>query len=178
MNNINIQYYKTKIGEMIIGSTNNKLCLLDFRYRKMRRRIDDRIKKGLRSNYLEKDDDILSETRSQLDEYINGTRYHFTIPLQMVGSDFQKSVWKALLNVPYGSTSTYSQIAKDIDNINAVRAVANANGANCIGIIIPCHRIIGSNGELVGYAGGLSIKEKLLKLEKNDDLFSQQMTLI
>jgi len=178
MNNINIQYYKTQIGEMILGSTNNKLCLLDFRYRKMRQRIDNRIKKGLMSDYIEQDDYVLSETRSQLDEYINGTRCNFTIPLQMVGSEFQQSVWKALLNVPYGSTSTYSKIAKDIGNINAVRAVANANGANCIGIIIPCHRIIGSNGELVGYAGGLPVKKKLLTLEKNDAFCDPQINLI
>ena len=172
MNDINIQYYKTNIGELILGSINNKLCLLDYRYRKMRQRVDNRIKKGLMADYIEKDDSVLSETRAQLDEYLNSTRHEFTIPLQMVGSEFQKSVWKALLKVPYGSTSTYSNIAKDINNIKAVRAVANANGANSIGIIIPCHRIIGSNGELVGYAGGLPVKEKLLKLEKNHDLFS------
>jgi len=144
----------------------------------MRQRIDNRIKKGLMSDYIEQDDYVLSETRSQLDEYINGTRCNFTIPLQMVGSEFQQSVWKALLNVPYGSTSSYSKIAKDIGNINAVRAVANANGANCIGIIIPCHRIIGSNGELVGYAGGLPVKKKLLTLEKNDAFCDPQINLI
>lgn len=178
MTSIHIQYHKTKIGEMILGSFDDRLCLLDFRYRKMRQRIDSRVKKGLMSDYLEKDDSVLTETRLQLDEYINGTRCDFTIPLLMVGSDFQQSVWKALLKVPYGSTSTYSQMAKNIDNINAIRAVANANGANCIGIIIPCHRIIGSNGELVGYAGGLPAKEKLLNLEKNHDSLSSQIILI
>jgi len=85
----------------------------------------------------------------------------------MVGTDFQKNVWEALLKVPYGTTSTYLQLAKDIDNEKAVRAVANANGANAIGIIIPCHRIIGTNGELTGYAGGLPLKKRLLKLEQN-----------
>ncbi|MEA1911070.1 MAG: methylated-DNA--[protein]-cysteine S-methyltransferase, partial [Spirochaetota bacterium] len=81
--------------------------------------------------------------------------------------DFQKNVWNALLKVPYGTTSTYLQLAKDINNEKAVRAVAGANGANAIGIIIPCHRIIGSNGELVGYGGGLTVKKRLLKIEKN-----------
>jgi len=171
MTSIHIQYHKTKIGEMILGSFDNKLCLLDFRYRRMRQRIDTRIKKGLKSDYLEKDDSVLSETRVQLDEYLCGARCEFTIPLETVGSDFQKTVWEALVKVPYGSTSSYSQLAKDIGNSNAVRAVANANGANCIGIIIPCHRIIGSNGELVGYAGSLPVKERLLKLERNYDLF-------
>jgi len=84
----------------------------------------------------------------------------------MVGTDFQKRVWEALLRVPFGTTSTYLQLAKNIKNEKAVRAVAAANGANSMSIIIPCHRIIGSNGKLVGYAGGLPIKKQLLKLEQ------------
>ncbi|VAW48469.1 Methylated-DNA--protein-cysteine methyltransferase [hydrothermal vent metagenome] len=177
MSRIHIQYQKTKIGEMIMGSFNNRLCLLDFRYRKMRSRIDKRVKKGLMADYVEKDDILLSEARMQLDEYLNGNRAVFTIPLQMVGSDFQKKVWRSLLKVPYGDTSTYLQIAKDINNEKAVRAVANANGANCIGVIIPCHRIIGSNGELVGYAGGIPVKKKLLNLEKQHVLFGSKTAL-
>ena len=178
MNSINIQYYKTSIGELILGSSNQKLCLLDYRYRKTRQRVDNRLQKGLMANYIEKDDSLLFETRTQLDEYLSGIRHDFTIPLQMVGSEFQKSVWKALLKVPYGATSTYSNIAKNINNTKAVRAVASANGANSISIIIPCHRIIGSNGKLVGYAGGLPVKKKLLSLENNDDLFNRQKTLL
>ncbi len=175
MSSIHIQYQKTKIGEIIMGSFNNRLCLLDFRYRKMRSRIDRRVKKGLMADYVEEDDNVLSEARMQLDEYINGNRTSFTIPLQMVGSDFQKKVWRSLLKVPYGATSTYLQIAKDIKHEKAVRAVANANGANCIGVIIPCHRIIGSDGGLVGYAGGLPVKKRLLKLEKEYDFFSSKI---
>ncbi len=165
MNPIHIQYYKTKIGEMMIGSYDHQLCLLDFRYRKMRSRIDRRLQNGLMAEYVEKDDSILLETRKQLDEYLAGNRTKFTIPLLTVGSDFQKNVWQALLNVPYGTTSTYLQLTKDINNPKAVRAVANANGANAISIIIPCHRIIGSNGELVGYAGSLPVKKRLLNIE-------------
>jgi len=85
----------------------------------------------------------------------------------MLGSDFQKSVWKALLEIPYGKTASYLELAKKIGNEKAVRAVANANGANAIGIIIPCHRIIGSDGSLTGYGGGLPLKKKLLELENN-----------
>ncbi len=165
-NKINIQYYKTRIGELILGSYEDKLCLLDFRYRKMRTTVDNRIKKNLDAEYIEQDDEVLLETRKQLDEYLTGEREEFNVPLLMVGSDFQKSVWEALLKVPYGVTSSYLQLAKNIDNEKAVRAVANANGANAIGIIIPCHRIIGSNGELVGYGGGLPVKKRLLKLEQ------------
>ena len=172
MNQINIQYYKTKIGELILGSFDGKLCLLDFRYRKMRKTVDDRIKKGLNAYFVEHDDEILKKTREQLDEYLNGDRKEFDIPLLMVGTDFQKSVWDALMKVPYGTTSTYLQLAKNINNEKAIRAVASANGANSIGIIIPCHRIIGSDGELVGYGGGLPVKRRLLKLEENNNFLS------
>jgi len=167
MKQINIQYYKTKIGELILGSFDGKLCMLDYRYRRMRRTVDNRIAKGLDAVIAERDDDILRETRRQLDEYLTGERSEFDIPLLMVGTDFQKEVWNALLKVSYGTTSTYLQLAKDIGNEAAVRAVASANGANAIGVIIPCHRIIGSDGTLVGYAGGLPVKKRLLKLEKS-----------
>ncbi len=172
MNQINIHYYKTKIGELILGSFDGKLCLLDFRYRKMRKTVDDRIRKGLNANFVEHDDEILEKTREQLDEYLNGDRKEFDIPLLMVGTDFQKSVWDALIKVPYGTTSTYLQLSKNINNEKAVRAVASANGANAISIIIPCHRIIGSDGELVGYGGGLPVKKRLIKLEQNNNVLS------
>ncbi len=172
MNKINIQYYKTRIGEFILGAFDGKLCLLDFRYRRMRKTVDDRIKKGLNADYIEQDDEILIKTREQLDEYLNGDRKEFNIPLLMVGTDFQKSVWNVLIKVPYGTTSTYLQLAKDINNEKAVRAVAGANGANSIGLIVPCHRIIGSDGELVGYGGGLPVKKRLLKLERSNLVLS------
>jgi len=167
MNQINIQYYKTNYGEFILGSYDGKLCMVDFRYRKMRKAVDDRIKKGFNAEFIEQDDKILQKTRVQLDEYFTLQRKEFDIPILMIGTDFQKSVWKALLKVPYGTTSTYLQLAKEINNEKAVRAVANANAANAIGIIIPCHRIIGTNGELTGYAGGLPLKKRLLELEQN-----------
>jgi methylated-DNA-[protein]-cysteine S-methyltransferase len=167
MASINIYYYKTKIGELILGSYKQQLCILDFRYRKMRKTVDNRIKKGLNASFIEQDDRVLQQTRKELDEYLNREREVFEVPLLMVGTDFQKEVWSALMNVPYGTTSTYLQLAKDINNKEAVRAVANANGANSIAVIIPCHRIIGSNGELVGYGGGLATKKRLLKLESS-----------
>jgi len=167
VNQISIQYHQTRIGEFIIGSFDGKLCLLDFRYRRMRNTVDARLKKGLKATFVEHDDKVLKETRKQFDEYLSGDRTEFDIPLLQVGTDFQKSVWDALMRVPYGTTSTYLQLAKDIGNEKAVRAVAGANGANAIGIIIPCHRIIGSDGELVGYGGGLPVKKRLLKLEMN-----------
>jgi methylated-DNA-[protein]-cysteine S-methyltransferase len=134
----------------------------------MRKAVDDRIKKGLDAEFIEQDDEILEKTRKQVDEYLNGNRKEFGMPLLMVGTEFQRRVWKALMKVPYGATATYGQIAEDIGSPKAVRAVGNANSANPISIIVPCHRIIGSDGELVGYGGGLSVKKRLLKLEQRN----------
>jgi methylated-DNA-[protein]-cysteine S-methyltransferase len=167
MNQINIQLRKTEIGEVVLGSFRDKLCLLSFRSREMTRTVDDRIKKELNAEFVERDE-ILEKTRTQLDEYLQGRRREFDIPVLMVGTDFQKSVWNELMKVPYGATSTYLQLAKDVGNEKAVRAVGNANAANPISIIVPCHRIIGSDGGIVGYGGGLSVKRRLLELERSN----------
>jgi len=94
-------------------------------------------------------------------------RKEFDIPIHMVGTSFQQKVWNELLKIPYGKKDTYLGLSQNINNTKAIRAVAAANGANAISIIIPCHRIVGSDGKLVGYAGGLSVKKKLLLLENN-----------
>lgn len=164
---IDIQYYETAIGELIIGSLEGKLCLLDYRHRKARATVDKRIKNGLNAEFRELKTAFLDIVKQQLDEYLSADRQSFELPFLMVGTDFQKSVWTALLKVPYAATSTYLQLAKNINNEKAVRAVASANGANAMSIIIPCHRIIGSNGDLVGYAGGLEAKKRLLDIEKS-----------
>ena len=93
-------------------------------------------------------------------------RKNFSIPLDIIGTEFQKSVWQALLNIPYGSTSSYKLQAESMGKLSAIRAIAAANGRNQISIIIPCHRVIGSDGDLVGYGGGVDRKRALLKLEK------------
>jgi len=179
MNQINIQFRETEIGEVVLGSFRGKLCLLGIRSREMARTVDDRIKKVLNAEFVERDDEILEKTRTQLDEYFQGHRREFDMPVLMVGTDFQKSVWNELMKVPYGATSTYLQLAKDVGNERAVRAVGNANAANHISIIVPCHRIIGSDGGLVGYGGGLSVKRRLLELERSNladhrqDVFDQ-----
>ncbi len=171
MNQIKIKYYKTKYGELIIGSYNNKLCLCDWRYRSQRESIDKRIQNGLKTQYIIEDSSVVIKTIKQLEEYMNYQRKTFDLPLLLVGTDFQKKVWNVLLSIPFGSTSTYLKQAINIGNEKAVRAVASANGANAISIIVPCHRIIGSNGKLIGYAGGLNTKQKLLELEQ--DMFIQ-----
>ena len=111
------------------------------------------------------DHSILNETEKQLIEYFAGQRTQFNLPLEFQGTAFQKSVWSALLNIPFGETRTYKEIAESIGNVKAVRAVGAANGKNPISIIAPCHRVIGANGKLVGFAGGLENKQILLKLE-------------
>ena len=164
---IEIQYFKHPYAEFILGSYDGQLCLCDFRYRRMRKTVDARIQRGLNAVYVESNNDVLIRTKTQLEEYFLGDRSEFDIPLLMVGTDFQKSVWQALLTVKYGETSTYRDLAVAIDNEAAVRAVGSANGANGMSIIVPCHRIIGSKGELVGYGGGLPLKKRLLELEHN-----------
>ena len=129
-------------------------------------RTNNRLKKGLNAEFVEGSSEIIEETIKQLEEYFKAERQNFDIPLLMVGTEFQKSVWQGLMKIPFGKTASYLELAKNIGNEKAVRAVANANGANAISILIPCHRIIGSNGTLTGYAGGLDVKKKLLELEQ------------
>jgi methylated-DNA-[protein]-cysteine S-methyltransferase len=167
MKQINIKYYKSTVGEILLGSLDGKLCLADWRYRKMRSTIDDRIQKILDAEYVEESSEVIEETIIQLEEYFTHKRKIFNIPLLMLGTDFQKSVWEGLIKIPYGETASYLELAKNIGNEKAVRAVASANGANAISILIPCHRIIGSDGSLTGYAGGLDVKRKLLEIENN-----------
>ncbi len=166
MRHIHIQYFKTGIGELILGSYEGQLCLMDYRYRKMRQAVDARIAKGLKAEFTEQEDALLLQARIQLEEYLQRKRTRFDLPLLVVGTGFQKSVWSALLEVPYGKTVTYKDLARSLGNEKAVRAVAAANGANALAIVIPCHRIVGSRGELTGYSGGLAVKQRLLQLEQ------------
>ncbi len=164
MGRVDIQYFATPFGELLLGSF-RQLCLCDWRHRKARNNLDKRIQKGLNATFFEHDNDMLQETRKQLNEYFSHQRKIFDLPLHTVGTPFQKQVWNCLLDIPFGRTSSYMQLAAAIGDANAVRAVANANGANAISIIVPCHRVVGSKGNLVGYAGGLKAKANLLSLE-------------
>lgn len=148
-----------------MGAWESQLCLCDWRYRKMRDSIDRRIREGLNAIFEEGDDPLFEAVESQLNEYFAVEREIFDLPLLLIGTDFQKEVWSALQNIPFGETESYLSLSKKLGDEKAIRAVASANGANAISIIVPCHRIIGSKGELVGYAGGLQAKKKLLKLE-------------
>jgi len=166
---INYQYFRCSFGELKLGSYDEKLCLCDWRYRTRRNQIDQRIEKGLNATFLEKNDAVIEYACQQLLEYFAYRRKKFTIPLLLVGTAFQKKVWSRLQEVAFGETLTYLQLAESTANRESVRAVASANGANAISIFVPCHRIVGSTGSLVGYAGGTGTKAKLLSIE--NDLF-------
>ncbi len=178
MENVFVQLFDTPVGRLKLGEHKGQLCLCDWLYRTQRSRIDQRISAGLKADFVESDTALLSETRKQLDEYFSGNRKAFTLPLQWVGSEFQQSVWQVLMEIPYGKTMTYKGLTNKLGNPDTIRAVASANGANAISIIVPCHRVIGSNGELIGYAGGLPAKKRLLQLEKaipeNWELFDEK----
>ena len=115
---------------------------------------------------IEQETDLICELRQQLDKYFVNKLTNFDIPILLIGTDFQKAVWESLQKIPYGETRTYKQIAEMIGNPKACRAVGFANNQNPVSIIVPCHRVIGSNKKLIGYAGGLQTKQFLLDLEK------------
>ena len=147
--------YDSPVGILEISGTAEAIYELNF--------TD---KKQIENTLNESHPAILHQYSSQLDEYFQGKRKNFTIPYVLEGTDFQKKVWHALTEIPYGKTGSYQDIAIAVNSEKAVRAVGSANGKNKISIIIPCHRIIGANGKLTGYGGGLWRKEWLLKHEK------------
>lgn len=165
MSLVSIQYYKSDLGELVLGSYEGRLCVCDWRYRKSREAVDRSIMQGLNANFIEMESAVVDTALKQLSEYFTGSLKEFDLPLRMVGTRFQRSVWNELLKIPYGQTETYMGLARRLGDEKAIRAVANANGANAISIIVPCHRIVGSKGEMVGYAGGVHVKKKLLLLE-------------
>lgn len=172
---IYLQYYQSPFGELVLGEFSGQLCLCDWKYRKMRDQVDQRIQNGLQAEFELQETDLLNETKSQLDEYFARERTTFDLPLLFVGSDFQKSVWDKLISIPHGKTNSYMELSRALGDEKAIRAVATANGANAISIIVPCHRVIGSDGSLTGYAGGLNAKQKLLQLEGMN--FGEQLEL-
>ena len=160
-------HYRFPCGEMMLGSFDGRLCLCDWNDGRRRASVDQRLQRILKTNYVEGSSDVIEKAKYQLDEYFLNKRREFDIPLLFIGKDFQKKVWNELLNIPYGATVSYGELAGRIGMPNAVRAIANANAVNAISIIAPCHRVIGSNGSLTGYGGGLERKRFLLDLEKN-----------
>ena len=165
MQQINIQYYNSLCGELILASVGDDLCLCDWNEMPCAKRNKLRVSRYMKAEFKIETSPILELAKKQLNEYFTGNRKTFDIPLHPVGTDFQKKVWRALLDIPYGETRSYKEIAISMGNPNGTRAVAGAIGANGISIFIPCHRVIGSNRSLTGFAGGLEAKRILLETE-------------
>ena len=153
--------YDFEIGKLAICEKKGKIVLVNVV--KTKEDIEE-----IAKNSIQKETALIINTKQQLDEYFAGKRKKFDIPIKLDGTDFQIKVWKELLKIPYGETCSYLDIAKCIGNPKASRAVGMANNKNKIIIIVPCHRVIGSNKKLVGYACGLDVKKKLLELEREN----------
>ena len=152
-------------GRMIAGATDKGICLLMWQDEQRADRIIEGVKKNHGLPAEQGDSPYLDKLARQLSDYFDGKRKEFDIPLDYAGSDFEKSIWRQLLKIPYGETRSYGQIAAKIGQRDASRAVGRANGANPIAIVIPCHRVIRSGGDLGGYGGGIDRKKWLLELE-------------
>lgn len=164
-NVITLHRFNTPIGPMYAGGTDTGLCLLEFTDRRMLETEFLDLRKRLNANILPGQNEITRQAEEEINEYFEGKRNTFTVPLITPGTDFQIQVWNALKEIPQGETRSYQQQAESLNNPLAIRAVARANGMNRIAIIIPCHRVIGSDGSLTGYAGGLPRKKWLLEHE-------------
>jgi len=157
----------TPLGPMVAGVTDKGICLLEFFDRRMLETQLKRLTKLINASFLPGEHPLFIQLNQQLKSYFAGNLKTFKLPLDIPGTEFQKNVWQQLVNIPYAKTRSYQQQAEQINNPKAVRAVAKANGDNRISIIIPCHRVIGKNGSLTGYGGGLWRKQRLLELEQN-----------
>ena len=162
-----VQRYQSPCGELVLGSYGDRLCLCNWTVEMHPGRVDRRLLTLLDTSFQESRTDITDEAVRQLSEYFSGDRKTFDIPLLFAGTDFQKKVWRGLLEIPYGTTVSYGELAAATGVPKSVRAVANANGANAISIFVPCHRVIGHARTLAGYGGGLDAKKFLLDLESH-----------
>ena len=161
-----LQYHPSPCGELVLASVGNELCLCDWNGMTCAERNMRRIRRYINADFLTQSSAVIELAKKQLDRYFAGSSTVFDIPLHPFGTDFQLKVWNALLHIPYAETRSYLDIAHSVGNTSGVRAVAQAIGANGIGIIIPCHRGIGSNRSLTGFAGGLDKKAFLLEHER------------
>jgi AraC family transcriptional regulator of adaptative response/methylated-DNA-[protein]-cysteine methyltransferase len=164
---ITIQRILTPLGPMLAGALDEGICLLEFTGSNMPDALDNEPKKHQTAGFVQGNHPHLAELQQQLQEYFEGKRKNFDIPLYMVGTSFQKNAWQALLQIPYGETRSYKEQARMIGNEKAVRAVARANAVNRMAVIIPCHRVIASDGSLAGFGAGIWRKRYLLELENN-----------
>jgi len=158
----------TPLGPMVAAAGDDGLHLLEFADRRMLETQIRRLRRRLPVEFAPGSHTLLDRMAGELEEYFAGRRRDFTVPLATPGSDFQREVWERLCEVPYGATASYSEIARDLGQPRSVRAVARANGDNRLAIVIPCHRVIGADGKLTGYGGGLWRKQRLLDHERRN----------
>ncbi|AEY67088.1 methylated-DNA--[protein]-cysteine S-methyltransferase [Clostridium sp. BNL1100] len=163
----NIYFFETQIGTIGIAEEATRIINVFFETDFNMDTVSDRDKLLQQSGFYFKETELLIDAVKQLDEYLKGKRMAFDLPLAPKGTDFMKTVWNCLNTIPYGDTRSYKQIAEAAGNPKACRAVGMANNKNPIPIFIPCHRVVGTNGRLTGYRGGLEIKQKLLEIEKS-----------
>jgi AraC family transcriptional regulator, regulatory protein of adaptative response / methylated-DNA-[protein]-cysteine methyltransferase len=163
---IHIKRFTTPLGPMFACATTEGVCLLEFANRRMLEREFKDLTRRLDAVILPGENAHIQQAVTELTEYFNGSRKTFSVPLHTPGTAFHRNVWQELQRIPYGQTVSYKQLAAKTGNHKAVRAVANANGMNRIAIIIPCHRVIGENGNLTGYGGGLPRKKWLIEMEQ------------
>ncbi|MCM1450715.1 MAG: methylated-DNA--[protein]-cysteine S-methyltransferase [Clostridium sp.] len=157
--------YHSPAGDLVLGACGERLCLCDWAAEGRRETINARLCRRLGAKIVPGRSATIDEAVSQLDEYFEGLRTEFSIPLLLAGTEFQRRAWAQLLQIPYGEVITYARQALLTGNPKAVRAVASANANNPISIFVPCHRVIGSDNRLTGYAGGLQTKLWLLQHE-------------
>lgn len=157
----------TPLGPMFICATKQGICLLEFVDRRMLETEFKQLQTQLNMKIIFGENEHIKQAKIEISEYFQGIRTHFTVALHTPGTPFQQTVWECLKEIPYGEQTTYKRQAQRINNPLAIRAVANANGNNRVAIIIPCHRVIGSSGELIGYGGGLERKKWLIEHEKS-----------
>lgn len=169
--------FDTSLGLMVVGVFNDQLCLFDFEHRNKMQGIKSRISAFLDCGFEEGEHVLFDELDKQFKAYCAGEISEFNLPLLFTGTDFQIRVWQALLDIPYGETRTYMEQTKILGNEKAIRAVARANGENCLAIVVPCHRVIGANGSLTGYAGGVKTKKWLLDHEAQHSGKTRQYSL-
>lgn len=158
--------FSTPLGPMLAGATAEGVCLLEFQDRIRFEKEFAALQNTLNAVIEQGRNPFLDQLETELQEYFSGERKTFEVPLHIPGNEFAKSVWETLLNIPYGTTCTYKEQADLMKNPKAIRAIATANGRNRLAIIVPCHRVIGSNGSMTGYAGGIDKKKWLLKFER------------
>ena len=164
---ISFTSYDSPVGKLTLAAVSDRICMLEFADSDRATGSLDKISSITRQDIKQQTSPVLKDASMQLDEYFSGKRKVFDLPLELFGSDFRKKVWNELLKIPYGETRTYTQQTLILGDPKAIRAVASANGANMIAIIVPCHRVVGSNGKLTGYAGGIWRKRWLLEHERS-----------